>query len=54
MDELTSADILVILQAVESLVEQSAEFVAPDFPILRKPCSFSVHRCAGTYGMYQC
>lgn len=37
MDELTSADILVILQAVESLVEQSAELVAPDSPLAGSP-----------------
>ena len=37
MDELTSADVLVLIQAVESLVEQSAELVAPDSPIAGSP-----------------
>lgn len=37
MDELTSADILVILQAVESLIAQAAELVTPDSPIARTP-----------------
>ena len=33
MDELTSDDILLLILAVESLVEQSAELVAPDSPV---------------------
>lgn len=35
MDELTSVDVLVLIQAVESLVAQSAELVAPDSPTVK-------------------
>ena len=37
MDELTSVDVLVLIQAVESLVEQSAELVTLDSPLAGSP-----------------
>ena len=39
MDELTSADVLLLLQAVESLVVESRELVAAGFPPLYESIS---------------